>query len=196
MRMTVSEVFAAAFPAEVRADAVAPAALVPPADLKPAGHFSVTIEGSFVTVPYRIYNPEPRDDGAANDTQRSLLDCLYTRHHDGFARQRHLRSILKRQDYWAVPFVVQLLGEYVLAIVEDIEAWIQAHVQEPTVRHQLGRFAHENPAFMDLTQQRALSYWDAYYRFGDEGAGYRLFANYPAAAISTIRRLGSTFGEG
>lgn len=35
---------------------------------------------------------------------------LYTRHHDGHVRQRHLARIIEVTDSWIVPFVVQLIG--------------------------------------------------------------------------------------
>lgn len=55
--------------------------------------------------------------------------------------------------------MVQLLGEYVIEIVELIASTIpQATVQN------LADFARENPKFMALTRQRATSYWDCYFR--------------------------------
>jgi len=59
-----------------------------------------------------------------------------------------------------VPFVVQLLGEYVAEIAEVIEAHLGG-----LSRHLYAEFFRENPSFVALTQTRAMSYWNCYYRF-------------------------------
>jgi hypothetical protein len=43
------------------------------------------------------------------------------RHHDGFGRQRQLKTLLDADEPWTAPFIVQLLGEYVIQICRDIE---------------------------------------------------------------------------
>jgi hypothetical protein len=54
---------------------------------------------------------------------------------------------------------VQLLGEYVMEIVELVAAALPslntAHV---------AAFVRENPAFMATTRRRAISYWHCYHR--------------------------------
>ena len=66
--------------------------------------------------------------------------------------------------------MVQLLGEYVIEIVEVIaDAIRQETVQD------LSDFARENPKFMAITRQRATSYWDCYFR-----CRFRSLQTYPA----------------
>ena len=60
---------------------------------------------------------------------------------------------------WAVPFVVQLIGEYVVEIVEAVRAGLPAVNKET-----YGEFVRENPQFMATTKRRVVSYWDCYYR--------------------------------
>jgi hypothetical protein len=88
-----------------------------------------------------------------------LVHALMTRHHDGFVRQRHLRHLLRAPRVHTAPFVVQLLGEYVVEIVEEIEAGTRD--VDPTP---YADFLRENPAFLRLTGDRVVSYWDCYYR--------------------------------
>ncbi|MGY4771484.1 hypothetical protein ACXC9Q_31630 [Kribbella sp. CWNU-51] len=60
---------------------------------------------------------------------------------------------------------MQLLGEYVLEIVVDIAERIERdRVNGSCLLEALSQFAHENPAFVTLTEARARSYWAEYYR--------------------------------
>ncbi|WP_145043526.1 hypothetical protein [Mycobacteroides abscessus] len=73
--------------------------------------------------------------------QRTILGCLYTRHYDGFVRQQWVRTILDAEHLWVAPFVIQLLGEYVPEIIDDIAEALRARPAEP-----YGRFITENPS--------------------------------------------------
>jgi hypothetical protein len=172
----------AAFPGRLRSDAVALVEALPAATFQLARTYTVTTAAESVTIPERIYNPEPKSLRTLNDMQHLMLHCLYSRHHDGFVRQRHLRGILGSREDWVAPFVVRLIGEYVLPIVQDIQAALAA---DPVERARLRRFANENPAFVDLTRQRAVSYWNAYYRYD-----YPRAADYPG--ITALEEVRST----
>ncbi|MFT9661763.1 hypothetical protein ACM0CQ_05860 [Mycobacteroides abscessus subsp. abscessus] len=73
--------------------------------------------------------------------QRTILGCLYTRHYDGFVRQQWVRTILDTEHLWVAPFVIQLVGEYVPEIIDDIAEALRARPAEP-----YGRFITENPS--------------------------------------------------
>ena len=135
--------------------------LVPATTIKSHTTFVVSTGGGLVAIPQRIYNHEPRSFRALSETQQLMFHCVYSRHHDGFVRQKHLRALLESREDWVSPFVVRLIGEYVLPIVQDIHAAIATSSVQ---RERLARFASENPLFMELTRQRAVSYWNAYYR--------------------------------
>lgn len=126
----------------------------------------ITVNGEPVDIPYRIYNPVPPSDLAPGGSQVAVaIDCLYTRHHDGFVRQKSLQQVIASDQTWTIPFVVQLLGEYVIEICEDIRRYAETDLpRRPEMVRGLKSFAADNPDFIVLTQQRATSYWDAYYR--------------------------------
>jgi hypothetical protein len=66
---------------------------------------------------------------------------------------------------WVVPFVVQLIGEYVAEILGDIrEGLVDLDVRGSEQRRRFGRFVAENPSFFDLIRQRVASYWNCYYQ--------------------------------
>ena len=112
-------------------------------------------------IPARIYSPPPTqaDLVALSPTQRDLLACIYTRHHDGYVREASVRQIIDSQETFAPPFVVQLLSEYVLEIVSFISDH-RAALDTGIVR----TFAKANPTFLARTRQRAISYWNYYFR--------------------------------
>lgn len=111
-------------------------------------------------IPYQIY-PLGYEDAfdQLTETQSILYSCLLTRHHDGHVRQRHLERILSVHEPWVVPFVIQLTGEYVIQILETIEAHL--HSLDPAL---YGRFILDNEAYFQTTEARMISYRNSYYR--------------------------------
>lgn len=85
---------------------------------------------------------------------------------------------------WCAPFVVQLLGEYVVEICIDVEELLaDGATTYPNVARGLQHFAESSPAFMALTRARATSYWSEYYR-----ADFPHINTYPAIrALDQIR---------
>ena len=45
-----------------------------------------------------------------------MMQSLYSRHHDGRIRQAALQSIVRADQDWTAPFIVQLASEYVVEI--------------------------------------------------------------------------------
>jgi len=147
-----------AFPAAMRADALAAISVLP--EVSTTSHaFSVCVGPETLTIPYRTYHdPSLIQPIGLTGTQAGLLSCLLTRHHDGFVREQHLRKILDSSDAWIPPFVVQLVGEYVVEIIDEIREGL-----ERLDAGLYGPFLRQNPAFYQLTKQRVLSYWNCYY---------------------------------
>lgn len=88
-----------------------------------------------------------------------------TRHHDGYVRQRHLEPLVAEPGEWVVPFVVQLLGEYVVEIHEAILARLLPILDRSAdAREAYRRFVAANPDFIAVTEARIASYWNCYYR--------------------------------
>lgn len=154
-----------AFPESVREDAVLLTSALPKPRLT-ADTFSVFVGNELLQIPSRVYHEVGRIDSALlTGVQSELLDCLLTRHHDGHVREAHLRKILGRKHEWIPPFVVQLVGEYVIEILSAIRDGLHE------LDHDLYRaFLISNPAFFKLTKQRVASYRNCYYpcvRVGD-----------------------------
>jgi hypothetical protein len=160
-----------AFPRAVRADALAAISVLPEVSTTSYA-FSVSVGPETLTIPYRIYHDpiliQPRE---LTGTQALLLSCLLTRHHDGFIREQHLKKILASKEAWIPPFVVQLVGEYVVETINEIRDGLNR--LDPGL---YGSFLRQNPAFYKLTRQRVLSYWNCYYydRAKTEYAGFRV----------------------
>lgn len=93
-------------------------------------------------------------------SQRKILWCIFTRHHDGFIRQYVLETLLKYPlEYFMMPFIFQLLGEYVQEILQVIECSMHQHNL-----HLFKQFILENPTYFQTLKRRIISYWNEYYR--------------------------------
>ena len=148
-----------AFPAGIRDDAMKVVSALPNSSHR-AHSFSVMIGEEMVSIPYRIYHdPAQIDSTDLSRTQHNLLACLLTRHHSGFTREENLTTILGSIYNWVPPFIVQLLGEYVIEIlgtIRDNLDLLDAKIY--------GEFLIHNPAFYRKTKERVQSYWNCYYR--------------------------------
>lgn len=135
----------------------------------------VEVVGERVRIPYRIYVRGSRLLGAAglDDRQRRIQACIEKRHDDGYVRAAAVGGLLPPREAFEVPFVVQLVGEYVVEIVQVIHAHL-GELDLPEVR----AFVAENAGFVARTRRRATSYWDCYYR----GRWPRM-AEYPGLAV-------------
>lgn len=162
-----------AFPRRVRSHLQPLGHIFERAELAPRGVIEAVVEGEPVSIPDRVYF-QPVDDGtldALTPTQRLMVDCLHTRHHDGLIRERHVRAVAASTEPWVPPFVLQLLGEYVLEVAT---AAAQAVPATSEVRSAFAAFCDANPEFLRLVRARATSYWNCYYR-----RTYPHLADYP-----------------
>lgn len=119
--------------------------------------YNVKINDILLTLPERIYFSEPAS-GNLTIIQTYILDCIFTRHDDGFIRQKHLRNLLFCTEYWIIPFCFRLLGEYVKDILSDIKIQIENNIENYL------NFISENRVFYNRTKSQMISYWDCYYR--------------------------------
>jgi hypothetical protein len=126
------------------------------------------VAGEPVVVPPRVYNPEPCPHVVAgmSHVESVVTAAIYSRHHDGLVRQRHLGTLLDADEPWTAPFIVQLLGEYVIDTAATSSG---SHGR----RSQPGRHCRRAcrpssvrtaASFTTLTRQRAISYWSCYHR--------------------------------
>jgi hypothetical protein len=166
-----------AFPSHLHSDVAPLAAQLSAGQLHPASDsFAVYVNGEELNIPKRVYYQEPLLlKGIQLSGQTGLVaSCLGTRHHNGFVREKCLAQLLRADDLWVAPYVIQLIGEYVLPIVEIIEASIPQFAAQIYCT-----YIGENPAHYKITQSRAASYWDTYHRIAHPRwhsyPGYRAF---------------------
>ncbi|MGK5052677.1 hypothetical protein [Janthinobacterium sp. RB2P8] len=148
----------------------------------PSAPFDVHQDGRLLRIPMRTYYHREQLLACTHlaDDAGVLALCLGTRHHDGHLREACLRQLLLQERAWTIPFVVHLCGEYVLEIVEAIEAALPAWNGEA-----LARYLRENPAYVDTLERRTISYWSCYYR-----RRYPVWEDYPARrTMAALRAL-------
>ncbi|MFJ9110240.1 hypothetical protein [Streptomyces sp. NPDC102283] len=177
----VAHALTAAFPLRLADDVRRVLAVMPESVTAPMTPFEVEVQGETVAIPSRVYNEEPGTEcgRALSETQQMILHCLYSRHHDGRVRQRHLERIVASGESWAVPFVVRLVGEYVLEIITSIAHGLPGLAEPGSAQRRLyGDFIARNPAFFARTERRVVSYWSCYYRWE-----YGAFGTYPGCVL-------------
>ena len=121
----------------------------------------VAMGSETIQLPYRVYFNEPDSKviETLSDRQHILLRCIYLRHHDGHVRQKHLEHLSGVNEAFLCPFAIQLLGEYVIEILDVLE-----HVFSEPFVSVTAEFLNANQFFWKQTQSRMISYWNEYYR--------------------------------
>lgn len=122
--------------------------------------FSVKVRGEIIVIPQRIYlSQNVRGIDSLSHLQKDIIYCYFTRNHNGFVRERYLRTIILSNKSWVMPYVIRLIGEYVIEILqviyENIESMDMGLYRE---------FVQENPEFYEKTKKQVVSYWSCYYR--------------------------------
>lgn len=182
----VAHLLAAAFPPRLAGDVRRVLAVIPESVTAPMTPFEVEVQGETVAIPSRVYNEEPGAEHARalSETQQMVLHCLYSRHHDGRVRQRHLERIVASGEPWAVPFVVQSVGGHVLEIITSIAQGLPGLAEPGSAQRRLyGEFIARNPAFFARTERRVVSYWSCYHR-----REYGAFGTYPGCVLLEAMR--------
>lgn len=125
---------------------------------------TVLFEGETLFIPTRIYLNEPNsyEENTLNELQRTILNCIYLRHHDGIIRQKRLNTLAAKSYYFTIPHTFPLLGEYIIEIINDMDTFI-----DETNIHLFRKFISDNKTYSTLTKNRMISYWNVYYRFGE-----------------------------
>lgn len=93
------------------------------------------------------------------DKQKDILNCIYLRHHNGYLREKRLNLISDSSENWTIPFIIQLVGEYVYELLPVIDK----KINENTLDY-YAQFRNENPTYWQQTESRMISYWNEYYR--------------------------------
>jgi len=123
---------------------------------------NLKLENEILTIPYRLYfdEPNPELEKSLTKKQKDILNCIYLRHHNGYLREKRLNLLSDNSEKWAIPFIIQLIGEYVYELLPIIDK----QVNENTLDY-YAEFVYENSKYWQQTESRMISYWNEYYRY-------------------------------
>ena len=158
----MNESLTSAFPVGLLVEVSRLASLLDPPTGRDASHtFRVFCDGESLQIPQRIYRPVISDSQFAllNPVEKAITACWFTRHHDGYVRERFLRAFPVYDTPWVIAYVVTLCGEYVVELLQYI--WDRLELFETAV---LGRWLRDNKDFYSRTRDRIVSYWHCYQR--------------------------------
>ena len=82
----------------------------------------VALASKIIKSPLRVYVAEPPPEllESLETAELVVARCMLARHHDGFVRQRQIDDLVRLSEPWSVPYVLALLGEYVLEIHQSL----------------------------------------------------------------------------
>tara|TARA_E500000318_G_scaffold23574_1_gene23944 strand:+ start:3818 stop:4456 length:639 start_codon:yes stop_codon:yes gene_type:complete len=123
---------------------------------------NIELDYESLIIPYRLYfnEPNPELEKSLTDKQKDILNCIYLRHHNGYLREKRLNLISDNSEKWTVPFIIQLIGEYVYELLPIIDK----KINENTLDY-YAEFIDKNPKYWQQTESRMISYWNEYYRY-------------------------------
>lgn len=123
--------------------------------------FDVVLNNEKLEIPYRTYVNLPADEliQRLSIRQQQILSCFLTRHHNGFVREQQLKRVILIGEPWIVPFISQLIGEYVVEILLEI-----SHNLLHLDTEEFNKFFKDNREYFIITKQRVRSYWNCYYK--------------------------------
>jgi hypothetical protein len=101
----------------------------------------ICFDGEMLSIPKRFYfnEPNPNDQSILSELQKTIVNCVYLRHHNGYIRQKWLNTLTSKAYYFTVPYTFQLLGEYIIEIIGDMDDFI-----DETNIHLFRRFLSDN----------------------------------------------------
>ena len=121
----------------------------------------IFINNESIYIPGRIYTDENLkiDEITLSEKQKTILNCLYLTHNDGYLRQQKLELLKDNFEDFVIPYKMKILGEYVIEIIADLEK----NITEKSIGNYL-KFICGNPKYWNLTKSRIISYWGEYYK--------------------------------
>ena len=153
--------------------------------------FAVQAEGQRVLIPARLHFASERLLVTESDEAWRFARALQTRSNDGFERQRAARDVLGDLRPSTAPFIVALVGEYIVEILEDIFVALT-----PENAQTLAAFVVQNEAYWSTTKRRVMSYWDVYYRWNQSSETRPSFKRNEYIGFKIIERLeAAAFGS-
>ncbi|MDR1218169.1 MAG: hypothetical protein LBK73_01000 [Treponema sp.] len=119
---------------------------------------TVKLNNDIIKIPCRIYFYEPKNIENLNNIQKGIVCCVYSRHHNGFVRQKYIQKMVDNKNYWVTPFFVQLFGEYIYEIMEIFDEYLNINMDNCI------KFINENQKYWEKIKNRMISCWHEYYR--------------------------------
>ncbi|GEK31352.1 hypothetical protein KZO01_16610 [Kurthia zopfii] len=120
------------------------------------------VGAEIISIPTRIYFDEMAEVNFRTLTkqQQLIAICLYTRHQDGFIREKYVRKLLSLiYEDWCMSYIFSLSREYVVEIVQVIYDELSA-----TDSEKFAQFCAENPVEFEKGYAQMTSYWNEYER--------------------------------
>lgn len=120
------------------------------------------LDGQIISFPSRIYYQDEFEilSPRLSFEQKMIYHCIFSRHCDGFVREKHIQYILC-EDYpdWVLPYILKVSDEYVYEILEDIYGELKNRDNE-----KIKAFCQKNIQSFLKSHDRMISYWNEYYR--------------------------------
>lgn len=160
---------AQAFPASLQSDAIVAARAVSQHlhERQWTERFALHVRQELVLIPARLHFMSESSDRVGSEETWLMTQALWTRSNDGFQRQRAARNLIASPKPWAAPFLLALIGEYVVEILTDMDTAMQ-----PSLLNELSGCILVNPSYWRLVKQRVASYWNEYYRHSSTRSAY------------------------
>jgi hypothetical protein len=146
--------------------------------------FCVTVEEQTILVPSRLHFASDRLTLPPTDPAWLIARALQTRSTNGFERQRAVQDLMADVRPWAAPYIVTLIGEYVVEILDDIDTALTPGAEQIIVA-----FLIANPAFWETIKCRVVSYWNVYYRLSHASEHHRAHTKADYVGFRLIDRL-------
>ena len=152
--MTEFEIIQKAFPVKIRreVDSLLTKFTVETKHSTHRGETVVIGEENF-EIPDRIYYNPPYSLTNSKFTRKEqeICNCIFSRHNDGYIRQKAIQNIIGSDNYWTIPYIVRIIGEYVIEILNDIDSDF-----ELINKSNLTSFVRQNPKFYNQTRSRVI----------------------------------------
>ena len=135
---------------------------------------SYLVKGDSISFPYRVYYQDvfEKEVGRFSPIQQLIYHCIFSRHHNGFTRQKHIDAILLLDEipYWIFPYILKVCDEYVVEILESVYTNLYERNNDD-----LKIFCHENIELFCLSYARMVSYWNEFYRCRNGSYPYKTY---------------------
>ena len=123
--------------------------------------FYTLSDGCQIKFPYRVFFIDDNELYEELDEEEKIIyDCIFTRHCDGYIREKHIRNILSKDfDDNCMPYILRVASEHVIEIVDLVYKKLANRNNE--LFH---KFCINNIQLVKKNYQRMVSYWNYFYR--------------------------------